>query len=192
MSYDLPKSVEIDGEQLEIRYDFRAILDIFEVLNDPELDEEQRSYVMLQIFFLDTEKIKDIPCAIAECIKFINGGKSENREPQQKAPKLVDWKKDFQYIVGPVNRILGYEIRDRSYDPRTNTGGVHWHTFLSAYMEIGDCLFSQIVRIRDKKAKGKPLDKSDAEFYRKNRDLVDFDPNYTQADEALLKPWGVK
>lgn len=191
MSYDLPKSVEIGGEQFAIRYDFRVILDIFEVMNDPELSEEERSYVMLQIFYVDVDQISDFPRAMRECIKFINGG-VEKPEAKEKAPKLVDWKKDFQYIVGPINRILGYEIRGNEYDPISNTGGVHWYTFISAYMEIGECLFSQIVRIRDKKAKGKPLDKADKEFYRKNAELVDFEPSYTQADDALLKQWGVK
>lgn len=191
MSYDLPKSVHIGGEQFAIRYDFRVILDIFEVLNDAELSEDERSYVMLQIFYVEADQITDFPCAMRECIKFINGG-VEKPETKEKAPKLVDWKKDFQYIVGPINRILGYEIRGNEYDPIANTGGVHWYTFISAYMEIGECLFSQIVRIRDKKAKGKPLDKADKEFYRKNAELVDFEPSYTKADDELLKQWGVK
>ena len=35
MGYGLPKSVEINGEAFEIRYDYRVILDIFEAMNDP-------------------------------------------------------------------------------------------------------------------------------------------------------------
>ena len=36
MSYGLPKSVDIDGQEFAIRYDYRVILDIFEAMNDPE------------------------------------------------------------------------------------------------------------------------------------------------------------
>ena len=36
MSYGLPKSVEIDGQEFAIRYDYRVILDIFEAMNDPD------------------------------------------------------------------------------------------------------------------------------------------------------------
>lgn len=192
MNYGLPRAVDIDGEQFAIRYDFRAILDIFEAFNDPKLDEVDRASVMLQIFYVEPERITNFSNAIAECIKFLNGGKLESHKDKSKTPRLVDWKKDFQYIVGPINRILGYEIREKEYDPISNTGGVHWYTFLSAYAEIGDCLFSQIVRIRNKKAIGRPLDKSDAEFYRKNRDLVDFETSYTDSDNEILEHWGVR
>lgn len=34
MSYGLPKSVEINGKEFAIRYDYRVILDIFEAMND--------------------------------------------------------------------------------------------------------------------------------------------------------------
>ena len=80
-------------------------------------------------------------------------------------------------------------IRDRDYDIETNTGGIHWWTILAAYAEIGDCLFAQIVRIRDKKAKGKPLDKSDREFYRKNRDIIDIKQTYSEAENDLVNLW---
>ena len=66
---------------------------------------------------------------------------------------------------------------------------VDW-TFLAAYNEIGDCTLAQVVRIRDHLARGKQLDKSDREWYRKNRHLVDFKRKYTSADDALMKEWG--
>ena len=39
-------------------------------------------------------------------------------------------------------------------------------------MEIGDCLFSQIVNIRQKKAKHKKLEKWEKEFLNANKDLI--------------------
>ena len=69
---------------------------------------------------------------------------------------------------------------------------MHWWTFIAAYYEIGgDCTFSQIVRIREKLAKGKTLDKSDREWYRSNRHLVDFKTEYTTQENELCKLWGV-
>ena len=38
MTYDLPKSIEIGGEEYAIRSDFRAILDVMEILNDADID----------------------------------------------------------------------------------------------------------------------------------------------------------
>lgn len=187
MSYALPKSVVIGGRDFPIRYDYRVILDIFEAMNDPELTDQERALAVLQMFYVDFDAVEDYEAAIRECFWFINGGKYE--DSSKKKPRLVAWEQDFPYIAAPINRVLGYEIRAVEYDPETNTGGLHWWTFLSAYMEIGDCLFAQVVGIRSKKARGKKLDASDQEFYRRNRDLVDIKARYTEAEEELLKQW---
>ena len=61
---------------------------------------------------------------------------------------------------------------------------------MSAYLEItGDCLFAQIVSIREKKARGKPLDKSDRDFYNRNRDIVDIKTRYTDEENEVLRDW---
>lgn len=187
MGYGLPKSVNIGGEDFPIRYDYRVILDIFEAINDPDLNDEDRALAVLQMFYPDFDRIEDYDAAIRECLKFINGGKEE--ETGKKQPQLVCWEQDFPYIVAPVNRVLGEEIRGVEYDIEANAGGLHWWTFLSAYYEIGDCLFAQIVRIREKKAKGKKLDKSEQEFYKKNRDIIDIKRHYTEAEDDIIKAW---
>lgn len=190
MYYDLPKTASIAGQEFSIRYDFRAILDIISALNDPELDDREKALVAIQIFYLDWEQLPDFETAIKECFKFINGGEEEIQSTA-KSPKLVDWDMDAPRIIPAVNRVLGYEVRGVEYDRENNAGGVHWFTFLSAYMEIGDCLFAQVVRIRDKLKRGKPLDKQEKEWYRQNRHLVDFKQHYTEQENSALKAWGV-
>ena len=59
MSYGLPKSVEISGQSFAVRYDFRVILTIFEVLDDEELSDEERAYAALRLFFVDFGSIPD-------------------------------------------------------------------------------------------------------------------------------------
>ena len=117
--------------------------------------------------------------AIERCLWFINCGEEET---ERQHIKLMDWEQDFKYIVAPINRVTGTEIRSIEY--------MHWWTFIAAYYEIGDCTFAQIVRIRDKKARGKPLDKTEQEWYRKNRHLVDLKTKYTQEDDEILRLWG--
>lgn len=181
MIYDLPECVTVDGVSYQIRSDFRAALDIFAALNDPQLSGQERAFACLSIFYPDFDAIppEAYQEAIAACFWFLNGGQEEHKE--QKPMKLVDWEQDFSFIVAPVNRVIGKDIR---------TGYLHWWTFLSAYYEIGDCTFAQIVRIRDHKLRGKKLDKADAEWYRKNRELVDFKTTYSEAEHDLLKEWG--
>lgn len=93
----------------------------------------------------------------------------------------MDWEQDFQYIAAPINRVVGQEIRAMPY--------LHWWTFISAYYEIGDCFFAQIVRIRSLRAKGKRLEKADQEFYRENKRLVDIKEKYSEAENTQLQEW---
>ncbi len=180
MNYDLPKSIEVGGEVYEIRSDFRAALDICAALNDPEIRDEERGYTVLDIFYPDIDEMppQDYQEAIDKCFWFIRGGEEERNT---KGPRLVSWEQDFNLICPAVNRIVGHDIRGDAY--------MHWWTFLSAYMEIGDCLFSQVVAIRSKKAKNQTLDKQDREFYRRNRDLIDIKKPLTEAEQDILKEW---
>ena len=182
IDFELPTSVEVGGAEYEVRSDYRAILDICVALSDPNLDGREKTVVLLQIFYpgFDVIPAEHYEEAIKKCFWFINCGEEEE---SRKAPKLVDWEQDFRYIVAPINRVIGQEIRSVSY--------MHWWTFISAYYEIGgDCLFSQIVRIRNLLAKGKKLEKDDREWLRQNSHLVRFKKKYSTAEDELLKQWG--
>ena len=180
MNYGLPTTVTIGDEEIPIRSDFRAILDIMEAFNDPNLDDYDKTEVMLDIFYPEPDRITDMQEAINQCLIFMDGGKKQGTK--KKSPRLVDWEQDFDHIIAPVNRVLGYEARAVEY--------LHWWTFLAAYMEIGgDCVFSQVVSIRDKKARGKKLEKHEREWYRRNRDMVDLKTHLSDAQEDILKEW---
>lgn len=183
MMYDLPKSLTVCGSEYEIRSDYRAALDICAALSDNELTDQEKAFVALDLLYPGFSKMphEHYQEAIRQCFWFINCGSEEDHT--QKAPKLMNWEHDFQYIVAPVNRVVGQEIRAIPY--------LHWWSFISAYYEIGDCTFAQIVRIRDMKARGKPLDKQDREWYNRNRHMVDLPTSYTEAEKDILKAWGV-
>ena len=181
--YELPESLNVCGIEYEIRSDYRAVLDICTALSDNDLNDQEKAFVCLDILYpcfgeMPTEHYEE---ALKKCFWFINCGAED--DPTRKAPKLVDWEQDFQYIVAPVNRVLGKEIRAERH--------IHWWTFISAYYEIGDCTFAQIVRIRDKKARGKKLDKQEQEWYKANRKLVDLKQTYSEGEKAILKEWGI-
>lgn len=182
MIYGLPKTLDIGGEKYEIRSDFRDILEVLGILNDVKLKNEERHFLTLLFFYPNFAEIPtvDYEEAVTKCYWFINGGKDE--EPDQKSPRLMDWEQDYQYIIAPINRIMGHDIRGDEY--------VHWWSFLAAFGEIGECTWSQIVHIRDAKARGRPLDKSDQEWYRKNKKIVDLDQRMTAQEEEFLKKWG--
>lgn len=181
MRYSLPKTVELGGEEYAIRSDYRDILDILEMLADPELDNADKAEAMIEMFYPDYENIPymEYENAVRQCIAFVNCGEEEYRE--EKRMKFMDWQQDFPLIASPVNHVLGTEIRGLDY--------LHWWTFISAYQEIGDCTFAQVVNIRQKKAKNQKLDKSEQEFYKRNKHLVDFKRTYTERDEDVISKW---
>lgn len=188
MIYSLPKTLEIGDREYDIGWDFKTILDIFVALNDPELDNTEKSIAAMSIFYPAFEARKDpMPAddykeAIEKCFWFINGG--QNEKGNKKAPTLIDWEQDFSYIVAPINKIIGQDVR--------GLDNLHWWTFLSAFYEIGDCTFAQIVRIRDMKARGKPMSKEDRQWYNRNRDIVDIRTTYTENEDEIMRMWGVK
>ena len=170
-AWEFPTSLNIGGVEYEIRTDYRAVLDLLTALNDPELvDEDEnltaymQSQVILQIMFPDCDSIpqEHIQEALDKVAEFIDMGISDDR----KKPKTMDWEQDAPILIPAINNVLNCEIRARKY--------IHWWTFLGAYMEIGESLFSNVIHIRQKKASGKKLEKWEEAFYKENKSLIDF------------------
>lgn len=170
-AWEFPTSLNIGGVDYEIRTDYRVVLDLFTALNDPDLtddDPQMTAYmqnrVMLEIMFPDCDNIltEHIQEALEKVTEFIDMGISDDR----KKPKTMDWEQDAPILIPAINKVLNCEIRAKEY--------IHWWTFLGAYMEIGESLFSNIIHIRQKKANGKKLEKWEQEFYKENNSLIDF------------------
>ena len=178
MMWDLPVSVEINRKIHAIRNkcDYRVVLDVISALNDNELTEEEKIKCALIIFYENILDVDDFESAVNEMFKVINLGEEQSEE--ERKPKLMDWEHDFNLLVAPINRVLGYEIREGKW--------LHWYTFLGAYYEIGECTFANVVSIRSKKAKGKKLEKWEQDFYRENKKMVDLPQNLTEEEQEWL------
>lgn len=183
----LPETIELGGEEYEIRTDFRAILDILKAMADPELLDQEKSQVMLEILYWDPEEIpiEYLNEALEKGKEFIDCGiTGEGKSKVQ----LMDWEQDSPIIAPAVNKNIGKDIRSLEY--------MHWWTFLGAYMEIADGLFSQVLYIRQKKAKGKKLEKWEMEFYRNNKELIDLKQTVkkrsAEEEAALNELFGIK
>lgn len=180
MIWELPKSVEIDGDLYKIRNDcdYRVVLDVISALNDKDLPQQNRAECALFIFYENIEEIKDGQKAFDKMMNIINLGK-EMEENEPESPKLIDWEHDFNNIAPPISRVLGYSIRD-------SANYTHWYDFIGAYMEIGDCYFAQITSYRNKRVKGKKLDEQDREFYREHKKDIDFPIELSESEQEWL------
>lgn len=176
----LPISVEIKGEHFLIRNkcDYRVVLDAISALNDVELSKEEKLQCALYVFYENVEKITDFEIAIKEMMRIINNGEEESEQDRLPKPQLMDWEHDFKVLVAPLNKALSCEIRTVDY--------LHWWTFVAGYMEIGECLFSNIVSIRKKKMSGKKLEQWEQEFYKENKKMIDLPLKLTEEEQGWL------
>lgn len=160
--YTLPTSVEINGTEYAINADFRSIIGILEACEDPNWTDGEKQEIMLEILYKDFDKIprESREEACKKAVEFIDCG----TEGKKNSPRLINWNQDGRIIVPAVNKVAGTEVRAASF--------LHWWTFLSYFMEIGDGLFSQVLAIRQKKAKHKKLEKWEQEFERENAEIV--------------------
>lgn len=175
-AWGLPVSLPVGDREFAIRTDFRVALYLLQVFADPELEQDEKGAVCLQVLY---ERWEDIPQerraeALERAVEFLDGGLPAGKAA--KRPRTVDLEQDGPMIVPAVNKVLGGEVRAMEQ--------LHWWTFLGAYMEIGESLFSTVLGIRQKRARGKKLEKYEQEFLRENRTLVELRPRQTEADRA--------
>lgn len=183
-AYSLPVSVNAGGCELPIRTDYRAVLDVLAAMNDPALDDRARAYVTLRIIFPGEVPPRLTGEAIAAACRFIDGGIPAYAGTRRGAGvRLIDWEADAALIIPAVNRVAHTEIRALPY--------LHWWTFLSYFFEIGESLFSSVLRIRYKRAHGMRLDPGESEFYRRNRAVCDMRRAEVRdaSEEAAIIDW---
>ena len=175
----LPRSLMVGSHEYAIRTDFRVVLTIMQAFADPDLTDREKCFVCMKCLYEDFDSIpaEDIEQAAKQAYWFVNGGDM----PHSSSPvRTFDWEQDEQLIFPAVNRAAGFEVREVEY--------LHWWTFLGYFGTIGEGLFSEVLRLRGRLAKGKPLDKTDREFYREHRSMIDLKKRLTeeerQAEEA--------
>jgi len=182
--YELPTEIIIEGCPYKIRErgDYRIVLGAFSVLEDTELDQTERIISALMIFYEDLNELEDVLAlpnleyAVSQMFDFFNGGKSDS---SKKARKLIDWEDDSALICSAINHVAGKEIRLEPY--------IHWWTFLSYYMSVGECVLSTVVSIREKTMSGKKLEKWEKQYRDENPQY--FNWNHKTIDELDAEAW---
>lgn len=171
----LPTALTINDEDYSIRTDFRDVLNIIAAFGDPELEPEEKVYVCLFILYEDFESIPpdDYEAAYKEAIDFIDCGMMPD---ERKSPRTMDWEQDAPILFPAVNKVAGREVRATRY--------LHWWTFMGYFMEISEGVFSNVLNIRRKKAKGKKLEKHEREFWAANKDICVLRPKLTEEEQA--------
>jgi len=184
LEYELPTSVILNDTVHTIRRDgdFRMVLDCFRLLQDEELEENERILACLTVFYDELDGVEtvyqlgDLEEATKQMFSFFNCGQSTVGAKAE--GKVIDWDKDALMIISAINKVAGKEIRAEKY--------LHWWTFMAYYMAIGDSALSNVVNIRRKIIKGKKLEKFEQDYVNENPDLFKPMENYTKAEKDYL------
>ena len=172
----LPTSLDVGEVSYPIETDYRNILVFLAACSDPELSPAEKLEILMKRLYRDgfsqipQEHLEE---AILQAKWFV-----DDKKP---ARKVMDWEQDEPILFPAINKVAGIETRATQY--------IHWWTFSGYFMEIEEGTFSTVLGIRQKKAKGKKLEKWEQEFYRNNRRLCDIRKRYTEEEQAEIDYW---
>ena len=177
----LPQTLKVCNKECAIRTDYRNILKIISAFNDDTMTDEDKAYICLRRIY---KRLSDIPQTkegYSEALKAATDFIECRLSADGPSPKVVNWEKDEQLIFPAINKVAGTEVRALDY--------MHWWTFLGYFQAIDrEDLWGFVLLIRQKKAKGKPLEKHEKEFYAANRDLCSIEyGNVKKTPEDLAR-----
>ena len=160
----LPQTLKVCNREYEIRSDFRNILKIIAAYNDKDLSDQEKVFVCLRRIYKDLDALPKNEDVYVEAFKAASEFMECRLSEDKPSPKVVNWEKDEQLIFPAINKVAGMEVRSVPY--------MHWWTFLGYFQSIDrDDLWGVVLTIRQKKAKGKKLEKHEKDFYAANREL---------------------
>lgn len=174
MIFDLPTALEFGGRSWPIETDYRQILRILSAYEDPDLEDAEKVMLCLYNLYVDFEDIPrdQLQAAYDAATAFIDHGSAKGDD----GPRTVDWEQDAPLIFPAVNRAAGFEVRGVEY--------LHWWTFLGYFMEIKDSTYATVLSLRQKKARGKKLEKWEKEYWQQNRAICEIRTRYTEEEIA--------
>lgn len=174
MMFTLPRTLTVGGREYPIRSDYRVALTIFEACGDPGLSPRDKALAVLCSLY--KELPENTEEAYERAVWFLDGGDMPKSKPLPR--RTLDWEQDAYLIFPAVNKAAGCEVREVEY--------LHWWSFLGLFNEIGEGLYSQVMSIRQKLAKGKKLEKWEREFYDEHRELIELKQKLTPEEQAEL------
>lgn len=139
----LPDKVRVSGENVPIRTDFRVWLMLEQLLNDDELEQNERIMLALNLCY---EVIPhDINEAVNALVWFYRGGNPEDKRLTKMAEKhppkrVYDIDQDAEYIYSAFMQVYSIDL---------TTASLHWWQFRAMLHSLPDsCLFCKIMGYR--------------------------------------------
>lgn len=167
----LPYTVEVAGEEVEINWDFRAMM-LFELaMQDPTLDYVEKAQAGLELFFTYDDYAsfsqEDFAEASKALIWFYSGGKDhkpkQNDAEPAKREAIYSFEHDADLIYAAF--LSQYKI------DLSKVGDLHWWAFQALFKSLNeDHLISKVMTYRSIKITPS-MSNEDKKFYKKMKSL---------------------
>lgn len=164
MTFELPRSVTVDGTEYPVNYGFRAFIVIENCMFDKTLSDSQKYFHMLNVFFNE-----NIPANIEEAFKQLTWFYLCGKEPIKSAntssnKRMYAFEQDFDYIYAGFKTQYGIDLHE------IDNMDLHWWKFRSMFNSLkDDLMISKIMGYRVTDLTG--LSKEQKKHFKKMKDL---------------------
>lgn len=163
----LPTSVLINGVEYPIRSNFRTMIRLEELLQDPDVDEQDRVWLALRLFYHEIPE--NMEKAVEQLLWFYRCDKQENlyqkkarKRKVKRTDRIYDFQYDDDYIYAAFMSQYHLDLHEVEY--------LHWWKFRAMFNSLNDD--TQFVKIMEYRAV--ELDKVPKEkraFYKRMKQL---------------------
>lgn len=156
-----PTTIEIDGREHEVNYDFRTCLKIILAYEDPELAAIEKAMVLVELLY--KEKPSNFRKAVEKGVEFLDAGVSRENSANH---RVFSFQKDDRFIMAGFRNTYGIDLHEVD---------LHWWDFLTLMLDLGpDTTFTSLVSLRHRVKSGKAT-KEEKQAARDLGDVYDLD-----------------
>jgi hypothetical protein len=155
---ELPKKVEIEGEEIEINTDYRNVLLYFRALRDEDLEGREKLEIATRLFF------KRTPRNVEEAMRYINEEyivcsethasmtrRNKIKRNAEKEKVVFDIEQDGGLIYVSFMQEYGIDLRKEK---------MHWYAFKALFDGLGEeTVLRRVIEFRKMKPKDMPRER---------------------------------
>lgn len=145
----LPKAIEINGQEYAIHTDFRDCLRIILAYEDNELTSMEKQLVLLDNLYQERPADEDLQDALEKGARFLDGGGVADEEAGSASNlRLYSFRKDGDFIYSAFQQTHGIDLEAVEY--------LHWWKFMALFMDLGsETTFCSLLGLRKRVKTGK-------------------------------------
>ena len=155
-----PKTVEIDGAEIPINWDFRASIHFEIIMGDASLSDEEKIEKALETY--DPQIPYNLSEAVDRMLWFYRAGKEENNTSTantRRSAQIYSYEYDDEYIYAAFLEQYGVDLQD--------IPALHWWKFKAMFLGLkSDTRIVEIMGYRDMEITSK-MSNEQKQFYRR-------------------------